>query len=43
MGKSRALDFCEKIRFGRVFYTDSCDIEIVGIARLGGGVDTKRP
>jgi len=40
---SSALDFCENIQSGRVFHTDSNDIEIVGLSQLGSGADTKRP
>ena len=42
-GKSITLDFCENIKSGRVFHTDSNDIKIVGLSQLGGGADTKRP
>ena len=41
-GKSITLDFCENIKSGRVFHTDSNDIKIVGLSQLGGGGDTKR-
>ena len=40
---SRALDFCLNIQSGRVFYTDSNDIKIVGLSQLGGGAEPKRP
>jgi hypothetical protein len=43
MGNSEALDFLENIPSGRVFYTDSCDIKILGLPQLGGGEDTKKP
>ena len=43
MENSEALDFCENIKSGRVFYTDFRDIKIVRLPQLGGGVDTKMP
>jgi hypothetical protein len=41
MENSGALDLSENIQYGRVFYADSLDIELVGLPILGGGVSTK--
>ena len=43
MENSEALDSCENIQSGTIFYADSGDIKIVSLPKLGGGVDAKRP
>ena len=43
MENSGALDFSENFQSGIDFCTDSDDTEIIGLTKLGGGGEAKRP